>query len=44
MFQFNTEYAAYIAARDLALSRELHPELSSYESWLERNVDRIPVD
>jgi uncharacterized protein YbjT (DUF2867 family) len=44
MFQFNTEYAAeYIAARNLATSRELNPELSSYESWLEHNVERIPV-
>ncbi|MGZ4328353.1 MAG: NmrA/HSCARG family protein [Solirubrobacteraceae bacterium] len=44
MFQFNTEYATdYIAARNLATSRELNPELSSYESWLERNIDHIPV-
>jgi uncharacterized protein YbjT (DUF2867 family) len=44
MFQFNTEYAAeYIAARNLVTSRELNPALSSYESWLQRNVERIPV-
>ena len=44
MFQFNTEYAGeYIAARDLATTRELNPELSTYASWLERNVERIPV-
>jgi uncharacterized protein YbjT (DUF2867 family) len=44
MFQFNTEYAAeYVAARNLVTSRELNPALSSYESWLKRNVERIPV-
>jgi uncharacterized protein YbjT (DUF2867 family) len=44
MFHFKTEFEAeYTAARDLSTSRELNPELSSYESWLERNVDRIPV-
>src|SRR6476646_10726686 len=40
MFQFNAEYAGeYIAARDLATSRELNPELSTYAGWLERNVE-----
>jgi len=44
MFQFNVEFAAvYGAARELETSRSLHPDLTSYESWLERNVERIPV-
>lgn len=44
MFQFNTEYAPeYIAARDVAMSRELNPALSSYASWLEHNAEHIPI-
>jgi uncharacterized protein YbjT (DUF2867 family) len=44
MFQFKVEFEEmYCAARDLETSRRLHPGLTSYESWLEQNADRIPV-
>jgi uncharacterized protein YbjT (DUF2867 family) len=44
MFQFDVEFEEmYCAARDLDTSRGLHPRLSSYERWLEQNVERIPV-
>lgn len=44
MFQFKAEFEEmYCAARDLETSRRLHPGLTSYERWLEQNVDGIPV-
>ncbi len=44
MFQFKVEYEEmFCAARDLDISRRLHPGLTSYERWLERNAERIPV-
>jgi uncharacterized protein YbjT (DUF2867 family) len=44
MFQFNAEFAPdYRAARDLETSRRLNPDLTSFERWLELNVERIPI-
>jgi uncharacterized protein YbjT (DUF2867 family) len=44
MFQFKVEFEEmYCAARDLVLSRRLHPGLTSYARWLEHNAERIPV-
>jgi uncharacterized protein YbjT (DUF2867 family) len=44
MFQFKVEFEEmYCAARDLLVSRRLHPGLASYERWLERSAERIPV-
>jgi uncharacterized protein YbjT (DUF2867 family) len=44
MFQFKVEFEEmYCATRDLGVSRRLHPGLTSYERWLERSADRIPV-
>ena len=44
MFQFKVEFEeVYCAARDLMVSRRLHPGLTSYERWLEQSAGRIPV-
>ena len=44
MFQFNQEFAdAFCAARSLAVSRALNPELQTLEQWLARNKGRIPL-
>lgn len=44
MFQFNCDYNDYFCnARSVAFSRALNPDLQTFETWLERNKDRIPV-
>jgi uncharacterized protein YbjT (DUF2867 family) len=44
MFQFKRDFAeAFRAPRDLARSRELNPELQTFDVWLSRNKSRIPV-
>jgi len=44
MFQFNHDFAAeFCAARSVEFSRELNPELQSFDQWLARNVSRIPI-
>ncbi|MCC7134585.1 MAG: NmrA/HSCARG family protein [Gemmatimonadales bacterium] len=43
MFQFKRDFNDYYCgARDLGFSRSLNPELQSYDTWLDRNKDRIP--
>jgi uncharacterized protein YbjT (DUF2867 family) len=45
MFQFNHDFAEdFCRARPLDQSRDLNPKLRSFESWLEANKDRIPLD
>jgi uncharacterized protein YbjT (DUF2867 family) len=45
MFQFNHDFADdFCRARPLDQSRDLNPKLRSFESWLEANKDRIPLD
>lgn len=45
MFQFYTEFAnVVLGTRDVAQSRELNPELQSFDEWLAQNKDRIPLD
>ncbi|MFZ5785263.1 MAG: NmrA/HSCARG family protein [Acidobacteriota bacterium] len=45
MFQFNHDFEdAFRAARDLALSRSLHPGLQTFDAWLSANASRIPVE
>ena len=45
MFQFNQEFAdAFCAARSLAVSRALNPELQTLDQWLARNKGRIPLE
>jgi uncharacterized protein YbjT (DUF2867 family) len=44
MFQFKRDFNDYfVGARSLELSRRLNPELQSFDAWLDRNRDRIPV-
>jgi uncharacterized protein YbjT (DUF2867 family) len=44
MFQFNADFQeAWCGPRSVAASRELHPDLQSFEDWLAGNADRIPV-
>ncbi len=45
MFQFNRDFARqFCGARDLALSRSLHPGLQTFDAWLARNSSRIPLE
>jgi len=44
MFQFNRDFSDdFCAARSVAFSRELNPELQTFEEWLTRNRERIPI-
>ena len=44
MFQFKRDCnREYCAARDIALSRSLNPELLTFAAWLAVNKDRIPL-
>lgn len=45
MFQFKQEFEAeYVGARDLELTRQLDPELLTFEEWLRQNKDSIPQE
>jgi uncharacterized protein YbjT (DUF2867 family) len=45
MFQFKHDFEAdFVAARDLGLSRRLHPGLLSFDDWLARNKERVPLE
>jgi uncharacterized protein YbjT (DUF2867 family) len=44
MFQFNRDFSDYFcAARNIDESRRLNPALQSFDAWLERNAQRIPL-
>lgn len=44
MFQFKRDFEKdYCAARDLKLARSLNPSLQTFETWLVKNKDRIPL-
>ena len=44
MFQVNRDFEAeYSAARDVAYSRRLNPELLTFDQWLVKNHTRIPL-
>jgi uncharacterized protein YbjT (DUF2867 family) len=44
MFQFKRDFEEYYCgARPVAQSRELNPELQSFETWLARNREQIPI-
>ena len=44
MFQFKRDFNDdYCAARSLAVSRRLNPELQTLDQWLSVNKDRIPI-
>ena len=45
MFQFKRDFQeAFCGARDPAVARALNPELQTFEQWLTRNKDRIPLE
>jgi uncharacterized protein YbjT (DUF2867 family) len=45
MFQFKRDFNAdFCGARDVAASHLLHPDLQSFDDWLERNASRIPLE
>jgi uncharacterized protein YbjT (DUF2867 family) len=44
MFQFKHDFEDYYCgARNLELSRKLNPELQSFDTWAQKNRERIPV-
>jgi uncharacterized protein YbjT (DUF2867 family) len=44
MFQFKRDFEAYYCgARSLEVSRALNPALQTFDVWLSRNKDRIPL-
>lgn len=45
MFQFKRDFNEdYCGARDLAETRRLNPSLQTFDEWLARNKDRIPLE
>jgi hypothetical protein len=45
MFQYYRDFEAeFSGLRDLAVSRALNPSLQTFEVWLDRNKDRIPIE
>jgi hypothetical protein len=45
MFQFKRDFNDYYCgARSLDESRKLNPELQTFDGWLARNKDRIPLE
>jgi uncharacterized protein YbjT (DUF2867 family) len=44
MFQFKRDFNDYFCgARDMAFARKLVPDLQSYDQWLARHNDKIPI-
>ncbi len=44
MFQFKADFNEdYCAARNLAFSRQLNPQLQTFAQWLDANAKRIPL-
>jgi uncharacterized protein YbjT (DUF2867 family) len=45
MFQFKRDFEKdYCDVRDLSIARKLNPALQSFDQWLARNRDRIPLE
>ena len=45
MFQFKRDFNTdFCAARNVDAARALYPGLQSFETWLARNADRIPIE
>jgi uncharacterized protein YbjT (DUF2867 family) len=45
MFQFKRDFNEYyVGSRNLAFTRSLNPELQTFEGWLARNKQLIPLD
>jgi len=44
MFQFKCDFQRdFCSARDLDAARKLNPELQTFDDWLAKNKDRIPI-
>ena len=44
MFQFKRDFNdAFVGARDLKLTRELDPELQTFDQWLKANAAKVPL-
>jgi uncharacterized protein YbjT (DUF2867 family) len=45
MFQFKHDFEDYFCgARSIEFSRELNPELQSFETWTRKNASKIPLE
>jgi len=45
MFQFKRDFESYYcSARDLAVARSLNPALQTFDQWLAKNKDKIPLE
>lgn len=45
MFQFYRDFEKDVnAVRSVSVSKELNPTLQSFDQWLEKNAERIPLD
>lgn len=45
MFQFNRDFEQVcVRSRDLAAGRALNPEMQTFDAWLAKNKQRIPID
>jgi uncharacterized protein YbjT (DUF2867 family) len=45
MFQFKRDFdAEYISQRDIEQARILNPDLQNFETWVDRNKEKIPLD
>ena len=45
MFQFKRDFEqVYCGARNLEVSRALNPALQTFDQWLVRNKNRIPLE
>lgn len=45
MFQFKRDFNDYfVGVRDIESARRLNPELQTFDKWLERHKDEIPVE
>jgi uncharacterized protein YbjT (DUF2867 family) len=45
MFQFNHDFAdTFNGTRSIEVSKKLNPELKTFETWLEENAQRIPME
>jgi len=45
MFQYKRDFEKqYVAARELTVARSLNPEILSFDSWLDQNKAKIPLE
>jgi hypothetical protein len=45
MFQFKRDFQeAFCGPRSVEFSRSVNPELQTFDQWLARNKDKIPLD